>query len=131
MAVVYVAARIKASGLPCLLLKGATRRSLRHLATGCLLLPHTWPGCFFSPSLVSLLPLDPPSSFLRRFVSFPFVYIESSNSPAFPSFSFFAFENSRGIRNADTPRMSSRNPFEKIRKGYTHDVRASSFVTRI
>lgn len=109
MAVVYVAARIRASGSSVSPLKGATRRSLRHLATGCLLLPHTWPGCFFSPSPVSLLPLDPPSSFPRRFVLFLFVYIESSNPP-FLLFSSSLFENSRGIRNADTPRISSRNP---------------------
>lgn len=88
MAVVYVAARIKAgsSVSPFERCNKEIHRPLRHLATGCLLLPHTWPACFFSPPsplpsypfallrLALLLHLSPFISNRRipLLVSFPF-----------------------------------------------------------
>lgn len=101
MAVVYVAARIKAgsSVSPFERCNKEIHRPLRHLATGCLLLPHTWPACFFSP------PLPPPILPLRLAPSRPSspslsVYIESKDpSSCLVSLSS---ENSGGIKDART-----------------------------
>lgn len=109
MAVVYVAARIKdrvfrVSFERC---NKEIHRPLRHLATGCLLLPHTWPACFFSPSPPRLiLPLR--LSALLHLLHSLSVYVESRDPFCFFSLSF---ENSGGIRNADTRRPRSCNPF--------------------
>lgn len=58
-------------------------RALRHLATGCLLLPHTWPGCFlFLVPLLLLLSLGGFS--LRVSLSF-FLFMRSIKKGTRPS----------------------------------------------
>lgn len=71
------------------------------------MLPHTWPACFFSPSS-PILPLR-LSSLLHPLHSLSVYSVESRDHPCFFSLSF---ENrSGGIRNADTRRPRSCNPF--------------------
>lgn len=105
MAVVYVAARIKA-GSSVSPLKGATRRSIGPFGT----LPR---GAFcyltrgqpVSSLLPPILPLRLLFLHLLHSLS---VYIESRDPSCFFSLSF---ENSGGIRDADTRRPRSCNPF--------------------
>lgn len=91
MAVIYVAARIKALGLPCLLWKVQQGDPFGTLPRGAFCyLTRGQAVSFFYPSL-SLLTLNFPSSSFFRLVFF-FVYIEQ------PPWLFSPFRNSRGIK---------------------------------
>lgn len=103
MAVIYVAARIKALGLPCLLWKVQQGDPFGTLPRGAFCyLTRGQAVSFFYPSL-SLLSLNFPSSSFFRLV-FSFVYIKQ------PPWLFSPFGNSRGIKNPDTRIPWSRNP---------------------
>lgn len=111
MAVVYVAARIKAgsSVSPFERCNKEIHRPLRHLATGCLLLPHTWPACFFSTPPPPSHPTPSPCSVSPFFsISLRLYRIEGS---LFLSRFPFIREQWRYQRCADTRRPRSCNPF--------------------